>query len=203
MASGSGTARENELVRLLDALGFAVIRSPSSGSRTDREQPDVLAARGGTVFALESKYGDPPSNLGQREVSDLSVFAEEYDAITLGAFRYKRDKSFYLVRPADLDRTKSGNYSVPSDPERLAWVVRLQYDGTGKATSPTELVDWTGDVLTDATTLPDPFTDFGDLDDVDQMSLFGAGGRLANWFDGLGNDRAIDFDRESPGGRRP
>lgn len=138
MASGQGTVRENELVRLFDALGFAVIRSPSSGSRTERDQPDVLASdkprsHAKRAYALESKYGDPPSNLAPDEVDGLVGFAGKFDAWAYIALRYKRDKSFYLVAPGDLERTPSGNYSVPSDPSKVDWDFRLGYSGTGKS----------------------------------------------------------------------
>jgi len=149
MASGQGTVRENELVRILDALGFSVIRSPSSGSRTKREQPDILASKGGWAIALESKYGDPPSNLDADEVPALQDFADDYEAPAVVSLRYKRDKTFYLVDPWSLDRTDSGNYSVPSDHTQVAWGVRIEYEGTGADVAPTSISDFRGRTLFD------------------------------------------------------
>jgi len=152
MASGQGTVRENELVRIFDALGFAVIRSPSSGSRTERDQPDVLASdkprsHAKRAFALESKYGDPPSNLDPEEVEALGRFARKFDAWSYIALRYKRDKSFYLVPPGDLERTDSGNYSVPSDPDQVDWDFRIGYSGTGKSVEVDYVVDQDGGAI--------------------------------------------------------
>lgn len=158
MASGQGTVRENELVRILDALGFSVIRSPSSGSRTERNQPDILASKSGWAIALESKYGDPPSNLDVEEVPALQEFGDDYLAPGVVSLRYKRDKTFYLVDPWTLDRTDSGNYSVPTDVSQVAWSVRIEYDGTGADVAPTTIYDFRDRVLFDR--------DAGDWDDV-------------------------------------
>jgi len=167
MASGTGTTRENELVRCFDDLDFAVIRSPSSGSRTERDQPDVLASdkprsHSKRAFALESKYGDPPSNLDPEEVEALGRFARKFDAWSYIALRYKRDKSFYLVAPSDLERTDSGNYSVPSDPDRVDWDFRIGYSGTGKSVAVDYVVSADGDPVDLAemrrTTWPDGWT---------------------------------------------
>lgn len=158
MASGQGTVRENELVRIFDALGFSVIRSPSSGSRTTREQPDVLASKRGWAIALESKYGDPPSNLDADEIPALQDFADDYRAPAVVALRYKRDKTFYLVDPWSLDRTESGNFSVPSDVQSVAWSVRIEYDGSGSDVAPTTITDFRGRTLFDQ--------DEDDVDDV-------------------------------------
>jgi len=152
MASGQGTVRENELVRIFDVLDFAVIRSPSSGSRTERDQPDVLASNkprshAKRAYALESKYGDPPSNLDGDEVDGLYRFAKKFDAWAYIALRYKRDKSFYLVAPEDLDRTKSGNYSVPSDPDSVDWDFRIGYSGTGADVDVDYVVSQDGDAI--------------------------------------------------------
>lgn len=149
MASGQGTKRENELVRILDALGFSVIRSPSSGSRTEREQPDVLASKSGWAIALESKYGDPPTNLGVEEVPGLQEFADDYLAPAVVSLRYKRDKTFYLVDPWTFDRTDSGNFSVPSDVGNVAWSVSIAYDGSGSDVAPTVIRDFRGRTLFD------------------------------------------------------
>lgn len=167
MASGQGTVRENELVRIFDALDFAVIRSPSSGSRTERDQPDVLASdkprsHAKRAYALESKYGDPPSNLSPDEVDGLVAFAEKFDAWAYIALRYKRDKSFYLVPPGDLERTDSGNYSVPSDPDSVDWDFRIGYSGTGKDVAVDYVVSADGDAIDLAemrrTSWPDDWT---------------------------------------------
>ena len=61
MSQAKGDRRERELVNRLDEAGFAVIRSPASGSATSREQPDVLAGDGERFYAIEvkSSAGDP------------------------------------------------------------------------------------------------------------------------------------------------
>lgn len=149
MGSGQGTKRENELVLCLDALGFAVVRSPASGSRTDRDQPDVLASDKPSTFskrayAFEAKYGDPPSNLSPDEVDALVRVAKKFDAWEYIALRFKRDVSFYLVDPSNLERTDAGNYSVPSSPDSIDWDFRLGYSGSGSDLDVEYVVDADG-----------------------------------------------------------
>lgn len=55
MACRKGEHRERELVNRLDAIGFAVMRAPASGSATDRELPDALAGDGENFYAIEAK----------------------------------------------------------------------------------------------------------------------------------------------------
>lgn len=122
-----GGEQERILARLLYRHGFMPIRSPASGT-APREQPDVLAAQQGIAVALELKTGGPPRNPDEQEVEDLMAFADAFWASGLVAARFKGDRTFYLALPKTLDRTPSGNYSIPSDPDDFPWSVALPYD---------------------------------------------------------------------------
>lgn len=148
MARGPGTRRENELVDLFDQAGFSVIRSPSSGSRTDRDQPDVLASIAvqsdtddgdmtPVAIAAEVKYGAPPRNLTGEEAAGLERFALDFGAVPVAAVRYKGQRSFFLVSIRDMMRTDSGNWSTDSGGDTLPWLVRLDYDSDGDLTAVT------------------------------------------------------------------
>lgn len=115
MGQEKGDRRERELVNLLDEDGFAVMRAPSSGSRTDRELPDVLAGNGEQFYAMEAKSssGDP-IYIEEHEVVALVYFAKNFNAVPTIAARFDYE-SWYFVYPGDLYRTDSGNYRVKKE----------------------------------------------------------------------------------------
>ena len=84
-----GTRAEHNLVKKLHSAGFAVVRSPSSGSGTDRPLPDALAGRDGDFHAIECKYSSENTiYLTDDEVSALEYFARNFGAQPLLAIRY-------------------------------------------------------------------------------------------------------------------
>lgn len=122
--SKKGDRNERTIVNCLDALGFAVMRAPSSGSATKRELPDVLAGRKGLFYAVEAKrYSSERVYIDAREVKDLNHFGEMFGAKSRIAVRFDLERGdpawgdgmrygAYLWDPADLYQTDSGNYRV-------------------------------------------------------------------------------------------
>lgn len=110
--SAKGDRRERELVNLLDDAGFAVIRSPASGSGTGRAQPDLLAGDGSRFFAIEvkSSSGDPIYIAGE-ELEALLYFSRNFGARPRVGVRFDRE-DWYFFHPADLYQTGGGNYRV-------------------------------------------------------------------------------------------
>lgn len=115
MSQAKGDRRERELVNRLDAAGFAVIRSPASGSATQREQPDVLAGDGDTFYAIEAKSssGDPIYLTGE-EVEALVYFARNFGAKARIGVRFDRE-DWYFFHPGTLHVTEGGNYRVKKE----------------------------------------------------------------------------------------
>ena len=115
MSQAKGDRRERELVNQLDEAGFAVIRSPASGSATQREQPDVLAGDGETFYAIEAKSsrGDPIYLTGE-EVEALVYFARNFGAKARIGVRFDRE-DWYFFHPGALHVTNGGNYRVKKD----------------------------------------------------------------------------------------
>lgn len=92
-----GDRRERELTNKLDDDGFAVIRAPASGSRTERELPDVLAADGDNTYAIESKASSGGKvYLDKQKVQGLDWFAKKFNAVPLAAFRWDRTEWLFL-----------------------------------------------------------------------------------------------------------
>lgn len=122
----TGARYERELVRSFAELGeYAVIRIPSSGSRTSRDLPDVLALRPEDSLAIEVKVTSQTTAYARgEEVDALEAFAERAGAEALIAAKFKRQGKrtpYYLVPPASCRMTDSGNYGVPeSDADRRA-----------------------------------------------------------------------------------
>ena len=115
MSQAKGGRRERELVNELDAAGFAVIRSPASGSATQREQPDVLAGDGERFYAIEAKSssGDPIYLTGE-EVEALIYFSRNFGAKARIAVRFDRE-GWYFFHPGELHVTDGGNYRVKKE----------------------------------------------------------------------------------------
>lgn len=110
--SAKGDRRERELVNLLDEAGFAVVRSPASGSGTGRAQPDLLAGNGDRFYAIEAKSssGDPIYLSGE-ELEALLYFSKNFGARPRVGVRFDRE-DWYFFHPGDLYRTDGGNYRV-------------------------------------------------------------------------------------------
>ena len=115
MSQAKGDRRERELVNELDAAGFAVIRSPASGSATQREQPDVLAGNGEIFYAIEAKSssGDPIYLTGE-EVEGLIYFSRNFGAKARIGIRFDRE-DWYFFHPGALHVTDGGNYRVKKE----------------------------------------------------------------------------------------
>jgi len=110
-----GDRRERELVNRLDAVGFAVMRAPASGSATGRDLPDVLAGNGSAFYAIEAKSssGDP-IYLDGSEVESLIYFARNFGAAPKVGVRFDRE-AWYFFHPAELHTTDAGNYRVKKE----------------------------------------------------------------------------------------
>lgn len=125
-ANEKGARAERELVNALDERGFEVIRSPASGSGTQREQPDLLAGDGAHFYLIEAKSssGDP-IYLQQEEVDALQKFAHGFGGYPLVGARFDEvygDPTYgedalpwYFFHPERLHRTPQGNYRVKKE----------------------------------------------------------------------------------------
>lgn len=115
MTKSTGDRYERRLVRFFDAANYAVMRSPSSGSATDRDQPDVFATSGVESIAAEVKYtGDPDGVIyvEEDEVESLRSFAALAGATPVIAARFARTKVFFVFTPGALPTTDDGSYRV-------------------------------------------------------------------------------------------
>lgn len=122
-----GSRRERELVNALDDRGWAIVRSPASGSATKREQPDLLIGDGDERYGIESKSssGDP-IYIDGKEVEDLKEFCYEFGArariavifdIETGDEPYgdDDDPGFRFLHPDLMHETDEGNYRVKKE----------------------------------------------------------------------------------------
>lgn len=112
---------EGELARWLYAYGWAMVRAPSSGSATQREQPDIVAGRGGRhgpYVAIEVKSTSGEYVYLQGDERDALVeFANTFGATPMVSCRFKgkgkhRGRVHYVVPLAALHRTPKGYYGI-------------------------------------------------------------------------------------------
>ncbi|MGC8556365.1 MAG: Holliday junction resolvase Hjc [Conexivisphaera sp.] len=97
-----GLDRERDLARRLWEMGFASIRAPASGAKAKRfVQPDVVAARAGTIFAFEVKArSELPIYVDSEQVEKLAEWARRAGARALLAIHYKREWRFLPLEAA-------------------------------------------------------------------------------------------------------
>ena len=121
MTGSKGARHERELANRLADEGWAVIRSPASGS-VDRPQPDLLASHPDRrPVAAELKYAsDDRIYLSLTEGRDLCAFATAYDALAVAIFRWAGDIRYYPRRIAGLSRTDAGSFVADHDTARAA-----------------------------------------------------------------------------------
>lgn len=115
---GSGSDREREAASQIYDSGLSVMRSPSSGGGTQREQPDLAVWETDRVYAFESKYGGADVlYVEEEEVDKLRTFNTTTDVPTAEALiaRFKRDTTFYVTTPEQVDRTPSGTFRLVKD----------------------------------------------------------------------------------------
>ena len=122
-----GSHYERELVNVMDAMGYEVIRVPTSGGGTERELPDLIAGKRGDVYVIEAKYRSTSTiYLSSEEIAALEKFADKFGAYPLIGVRFRLehgdpaygndDRSGWYVLPVKtLYQTDGGNYRVKKE----------------------------------------------------------------------------------------
>ncbi len=105
-----GIREERELVKRFAAMGFAVMRAPSSGSSTKIDRPDLLVGGKRRHIAVEVKSTLRETLYVEAEsVDQLTRFAERFGAEPYLAVKFKRRRSgWLLLKPTSLNRTEKG-----------------------------------------------------------------------------------------------
>ncbi len=103
---GKGSRAERELVNLLWRSGFAVMRSPASGSGRKHPQPDILASNRDFVVGIETKSSSKKCvYINKEEVKKLKEFCEKFGCDALIGVRFDRE-GWLFVHPEDCETTK-------------------------------------------------------------------------------------------------
>jgi len=117
----NGSEQERELARHLDGCRYHVIRSPASGSATQRELPDLFWAKD-DERPIASELKTTSQNVAyydQSEVSALIRFAQAFCARPMLCARFAQDTTFYLCEPEAARLTESNNYAVDREIEPM------------------------------------------------------------------------------------
>ncbi len=103
---GKGSRTERELVNLLWRSGFAVMRSPASGSGRKHPQPDILASNGDRTVGIETKSTSGEAvYVSKEEVNKLKEFCQTFGCKPLIGVRFDR-MDWLFVLPKDCDETE-------------------------------------------------------------------------------------------------
>lgn len=108
-----GIRDEREIIHRLDKLGFAVIRSPSSGAGTKLDRPDIIAGRKGLYLAIEVKSTRKEElYINRKSVEQLVRFSDKFGATPVIAVKFVH-RGWFLFEPQNLDRkNKSFKISI-------------------------------------------------------------------------------------------
>lgn len=112
-----GYRNERELRQKLSSRGFAILRTPSSGSSTTDDLPDITAGYyGRAMIAAEAKRSNPtPIYLDRDEIRALAAFSHNFGALPVVTGRWDQDTTQYVCHIHDLYETDGGNYRMHPD----------------------------------------------------------------------------------------
>lgn len=134
----TGRRWERKLVVVFEDGGFAVIKSPSSGSGTDRDQPDMVVSssmvEGLPPLAVEAKTTAKDAfTITEEEAQQLVRFANRFGAVPVVAMYWKRPNSggktyggWYFRRLSEVRRSPAenedgGHHLRPRREDRHEW----------------------------------------------------------------------------------
>lgn len=111
---GKGSRAERELVNLLWNSGFAVMRSPASGSGRKHPQPDILVSDGEKMFGIETKSTSKDAvYISKKEVEKLEEFCDKFGCEPMLGVRFDR-KGWGFFKPEECEETRK-SYKVGRD----------------------------------------------------------------------------------------
>jgi|ECHhosMinimDraft_1075155.scaffolds.fasta_scaffold07715_2 Holliday junction resolvase len=110
-----GTEEERRILTLLRDRGFAVIRSPASGSKRKDPVPDIVAMKDGVILLIEVK--------SRRNGKQVYVKRDQAEGILEFAHRsggelflaVKRPRELRFLKFSELRRTDGGNFVATED----------------------------------------------------------------------------------------
>lgn len=130
------TGTDADVCRRFDEEGFAVIKSPSSGSATKRDQPDFVVgdSRTGLLIAGEAKSTRKDARtIPEGEAEQLRRFAERFGAEPVIAFYWIGPpggnthyggwwfKPLFEVRRSSAENANGGHHLRPRREDRHDW----------------------------------------------------------------------------------
>lgn len=106
-----GSHAERELIHAFWKMEWAAVRVAGSGSMK-YPSPDIVASNALRRLAIECKaVGEDKKYLTQREIEQLSVFAQKFGAEPWLAVRFDNE-NWYFFSLDDLRSTKGNNYAL-------------------------------------------------------------------------------------------
>ncbi len=110
--ANKGYKKELELVHMLWDAGFAVVRTPASGSVSKKPLPDMIAGNGRKYIAVEAKATKSDYiYLDEDEVKNLKEFSRIFGAEPLIGARFDHMK-WAFFNPDSLSQTQRGAYKI-------------------------------------------------------------------------------------------
>lgn len=134
MSKSKGSRYERKLVDALQAQGYFARRAGSSGSATEAESYDVIAAKDGDIYVIELKFTSSTSVYIDHEKvhgtntedgpRGLTWIADQFGATPLLVARFSGDTTFYAMTPSQAGPpTDGGRYAISESEKSDAMVL--------------------------------------------------------------------------------
>jgi len=110
-----GFSHERDLARKFFRLGFAVMRGPASGAKSNHIiYPDIVAIKDGVIFVFEVKTStkDRIIYVPKHQVDKLIEFSKRANALPFIVVKIVGKTGWRFIKIEYLDITKSGNYKI-------------------------------------------------------------------------------------------
>ncbi|AEB94466.1 Holliday junction resolvase Hjc [Metallosphaera cuprina] len=115
MNKNKGSNVERYILSLLRENGFAVIRSPASGSKRKDPAPDLIALKGGVILLIEVKSRKDRKNVyvTKEQMEGILEFSRRSGGELFLAIKEPKILKFVPVK--EIRRTEGGNYVVSEE----------------------------------------------------------------------------------------
>ncbi|MEM0373153.1 MAG: Holliday junction resolvase Hjc [Sulfolobaceae archaeon] len=110
-----GSSIERQIVNKFRDRGFAVVRTPASGSKRKDHIPDIILMKSGVIILIEmkSRRREGRIYISKEQGLGIAEFARKAGAELFIGVKYP--KELYFIKFENLKRTDNGNFLIDEE----------------------------------------------------------------------------------------